>query len=57
MGAGAVFGGQTIFGGKEEVKAPEPHGEVKYDERAKGAIDQVVEDDTESAPIQADTVD
>lgn len=57
MGAGAVFGGQAIFGGKEEVKAPEPHGDVEYSERTKGAIDQVLEDDTESAPIQADTVD
>lgn len=57
MGAGTVFGGQAIFGGKEEVKAPEPHGDVEYSERTKGAIDQVLEDDTESAPIQADTVD
>lgn len=45
MGAGAVFGGQAIFGGKEEAN-PEVHGDVEYTERAGDAIDQVVEGDT-----------
>ena len=45
LGGAIPFIYQAIFGDKEETN-PELHGGVEYDQRAKGAIDQVVEGDT-----------
>lgn len=61
-GGGLTLGGYAIFGGKEEVKDPDPHGDVKYGERADSLINAAqgiigLSEQTETAPIQGEGID
>lgn len=62
LGVGATLGTQAIFGGEEEVKDPDPHGNVTHTQKADSLINQAMQlpissEQTETTPIQGEKID